>query len=156
MGFWANLLTHKKTRQRQFLEAASRIRSGLLARLEKRFRETGDPAPAELAAAVACTLFSDPNPDAAVRRYLKANRKKTAAAVRDLADDMEIRRTLTAFFRVVDGIRRRDPAAFRDDFVENPLNVLRENGLLVEDEPEPLVDDFFEMARRFAASPAGD
>jgi len=155
MGFWANLLTHKKKRAEQFEDASRRIRKGVALRLERRYAATQDSDRAPLmAAAVLADVFCRKNVEDDVRAFMKSNRKLLTDATTALRDDPEIGKALSWLFLVVDGIMQRQPKAFQDDFAGNPLEKIRELGLFIEGTREPLVDDFLAFAREFyEASP---
>jgi len=156
MGFWANLLTHKKKRQQQFLDASEKIRSGVLKRLQIRLHARHDEETATiLARAVASDIFSEREVAEDIQRYMNSNGKLVRTTIEGLQDDREIRETLTAFFRVIDGIRKHDPKAFKEDFKRPPLENLAEIGLVLEDVSEPLIDDFFAMAEKFSKESDG-
>lgn len=153
MGFWANLFTHKKKRGLQFQEASRQIREGLFRRLRSRYGAEPDDETADLlAGAVVSELFSECEPAEMVRDYIKSNRKKVKNAVEELREDGEIRKVLSILFMVTEGIRRKQPGAFRDDFRQNPLEHIRELEIFMEEVREPTAEEFMELARNFMES----
>ncbi len=150
MGFWANLLTHKKKRVGQFEDASSAIREGVTLRLTERFEAIHGPETGKLlAAAVVGELFCRQELEPEIRDFAKANGKLVRESIGSLADETEMRRAVSVLMLVTAGILRKQPNAFKDEFRSNPLDNLRELEFFLEGTTEPSADEFLRMAEEF-------
>jgi len=125
------------------------IKAGIAVQLLRRYkRECPEDTAAKLASAVANELFSDPpsTHDAAV--FLEENAQLVQQAIEALQDERETREALTQALRVKAMVAFAEGRRGRQHLIE-PIERLRELGLLIPGGDQPSADTFVPLVQRY-------